>query len=158
MSVENVKKYFSNYGIEDRVQTLSETCATVETAALAVGCEAKQIAKSLTFMVEGTPILIVAAGDAKVDNAKFKARFHTKATMLKPVEVIEYIGHAIGGVCPFGIKDGVEVYLDESLRRFEIVYPAAGDSNSMIKLTLDELKKYSGYKEWVDVCKAWEEL
>jgi prolyl-tRNA editing enzyme YbaK/EbsC (Cys-tRNA(Pro) deacylase) len=113
------------------------------------------IAKTLSFDVDGTPVLIVAAGDAKIDNSKYKAQFHTKARMLSPDEVAEKIGHAVGGVCPFGVKDGVEVYLDQSLRRFERVYPACGSANSAVKLSIGELEASSGSLQWIDVCKNW---
>ena len=131
--------------------------ATVELAAQAVGCEPARIAKTLSFKVEDQPILIVAAGDAKIDNPKYKAKFHKKAQMLKPEEVTEFIGHAVGGVCPFGVPDSVDVYLDESLRRFKTVFPAAGSANSAIELSMEELEKYSHAREWIDVCKGWQE-
>ena len=153
MSIDRVKAYFKNWGIEDQVLEFDVSSATVELAAQAVGCEPARICKSLSFKIEERTILILAAGDAKVDNKKYKTYFSSKAKMLSPDEVIERIGHAIGGVCPFGINDVVEVYLDTSMKRFEYVYPAAGSSNSAIKLTLPELEHYSNYKEWVDVCK-----
>lgn len=128
--------------------------ATVELAAEAVGCEPARIAKTLSFKVGDTPVLIVAAGDAKIDNPKYKAQFHTKAKMLTREEVEEKIGHAVGGVCPFAVNEGVEIYLDKSLKRFETVYPAAGSSNSAIQMTMEELEKYSGGSRWIDVCKA----
>ena len=115
--------------------------------------EGKRIAKTLSFLVGERAVLVVAAGDAKIDNKKYKAFFHTKAKMLSPEQVTELIGHAIGGVCPFAVKSGVDVYLDESLRRFETVFPACGSSNSAVELTIPELEKYSGFKEWIDVCK-----
>ena len=127
----------------------------MELAAQAVGCEPARIAKTLSFKVGDHAVLIVVAGDAKVNNSGYKAQFHTKAVMLKPEEVTELIGHAIGGVCPFAVNPGVEVYLDESLKRFETVYPAAGSSNSAIEMTLEELEKYSGSLGWIDVCKGW---
>ena len=129
----------------------------MELAAQAVGCEPARIAKTLSFKVEDQPILIVAAGDAKIDNPKYKAKFHKKAQMLKPEEVTEFIGHAVGGVCPFGVPDSVDVYLDESLRRFKTVFPAAGSANSAIELSMEELEKYSHAREWIDVCKGWQE-
>ena len=153
MSIDRVKAYFKNWGIEDQILEFDVSSATVELAAQAVGCEPARICKSLSFKIEERTILILAAGDAKVDNKKYKTYFSSKAKMLSPDEVVERIGHAIGGVCPFGVNDGVEVYLDTSMKRFEHVYPAAGSSNSAIKLTLPELEKYSNYKEWVDVCK-----
>lgn len=155
MAIEEVKKYFSEYGIESRIKEFSESSATVELAAIAVGCEPCRIAKTLSFMVDGKPILIVTAGDAKVVNQKYKAKFNTKAKMLTPDEAISLVGHAVGGVCPFGIKDGVLVYLDESLKRFDTVFPACGSSNSAIELTISELEKYSKFTSWVDVCKGW---
>lgn len=156
MAIEAVKAYFSKYGIVDRVREFDVSSATVELAAQALGCEPCRIAKTLSFMVDGKAILIVAAGDAKIDNPKYKAKFGTKAKMLTPEEAEGLIGHAVGGVCPFGIKDGVTVYLDESLKRFSTVFPACGSSNSAIELTIDELEKYSGYDSWVDVCKNWQ--
>lgn len=130
--------------------------ATVELAAEAVGCEPARIAKSLSFKVEDQAVLIVTAGDAKVDNSKYKSMFHTKAKMLKPDEVTGMVGHSVGGVCPFGIKEGVRVFLDESLKRFKTVYPACGSSNSAIALSIPELEQYSSFETWVDVCKEWE--
>lgn len=157
MAIEAVKAYFSKYGIEDRIREFDVSSATVELAAQALGCEPCRIAKTLSFMVDGQAILIVAAGDAKIDNAKYKAEFKTKAKMLTPDEVEKLIGHAVGGVCPFGIKNGVPVYLDGSLKRFSTVFPACGSSNSAIELTIEELEKYSGYDSWIDVCKNWQE-
>lgn len=153
--IEQVREYFKLYEMEERIIELETSSATVELAAQAIGCEPERIAKTLSFQVEEKPILIVTAGDTKIDNAKYKAKFHAKAKMLSPDEVLEKIGHAVGGVCPFGIKDGVLVYLDESLKRFETVFPAAGSHNSMIELNLQELEQYSNYKEWIDVCKGW---
>ena len=153
MSMDKVKEYFRNFGMEDQILEFDVSSATVELAAQAVGCAPARICKSLSFKIDERTILILTAGDAKVDNKKYKAFFSAKAKMLAPDEVIERIGHAIGGVCPFAVNEGVEVYLDESMKRFDYVYPAAGSSNSAIKLTLPELEKYSGYKEWVDVCK-----
>lgn len=156
MSIERVRAYFRNMGMEDRVLEFAVSSATVELAAVAVGCEPARIAKTLSFMVDGSPILIVAAGDAKIDNPKYKAQFHTKAKMLSAEEAVELIGHAVGGVCPFAVNDGVTVYLDESLKRFTTVFPACGSSNSAIELTIPELEQYSGFAAWVDVCKAWQ--
>ena len=153
MSIERVRKYFSSLGIEDRILEFDVSSATVELAAKALNTEGKRIAKTLSFLVGERAVLVVAAGDAKIDNKKFKAFFHTKAKMLSPEQVTELIGHAIGGVCPFAVNNNVEVYLDESLRRFETVFPACGSSNSAIELTIPELEKYSGFKEWIDVCK-----
>ncbi len=157
MAIEKVKAYFAQFGIAERVLEFPVSSATVELAALAVGCEPGRIAKSLSFLVDGAPILVIAAGDVKIDNAKYKAYFATKAKMLTPDEVISLIGHAVGGVCPFAINEGVKVYLDVSLRRFETVFPACGSSNSAIELTLPELEKYSGSSIWVDVCKLRQE-
>lgn len=155
MSIERVKEYFQSYGIENRIQEFEVSSATVELAAAALSCDPARIAKTLSFLVEGHAVLVVAAGDAKVDNAKYKARFHTKAKMLSPEQVVELVGHAVGGVCPFGVKEGVEVYLDMSMKRFENMFPACGSSNSAIELTIPELEEYSGYLEWVDVCKGY---
>ena len=157
MSIERVKEYFSKFGMEKRIIELGESSATVELAAAALGCEPKRIAKSLSFMVDGRAILVVCAGDAKVDNGKYKAQFGVKAKMLTPDEAVEIIGHAVGGVCPFAVNDGVAVYLDESLKRFKTVFPAAGSSNSAIELTIAELEKHSKPVMWVDVCKAWQD-
>ena len=155
MAIEKVKEYFAGFGIADRVQEFDVSSATVELAALALKCEPCRIAKTLSFMVGGHAILIVAAGDAKIDNSKYKAQFGAKAKMLTPGEVETLVGHAVGGVCPFGINDGVTVYLDESLKRFDTVFPACGSSNSAIELSIGELEKYSGYASWIDVCKGW---
>ena len=156
MAVEKVKEYFSKYGITDRIQEFDVSSATVELAAQALGCEPCRIAKTLSFMVDGRAVLIVTAGDAKIDNSKYKAQFAAKAKMLTPDEAEAMIGHAVGGVCPFGIKEGVTVYLDESLKRFKTVFPACGSSNSAIELSIDELEKYSGFVSWIDVCKNWQ--
>ena len=157
MSIERAKAHLEQYGAAERIQQFQVSSATVELAAQALNCEGCRIAKTLSFLVEDKPILIVAAGDAKVDNPKYKARFGTKAKMLSPEEVESLIGHAVGGVCPFGINGGVTVYLDESLKRFQTVFPACGSSNSAIELTCGELEEYSGYVDWVDVCKGWRE-
>lgn len=156
MSIERVRAYFTQYNMQNRIQEFAVSSATVELAAEALHTEAKRIAKTLSFMVEDKPVLIVAAGDAKIDNPKFKAQFHTKAKMLGFDEVEPLVGHAVGGVCPFGVFDGVEVYLDISLKRFETVFPACGSANSAIELTIPELEQYAGYISWIDVCKAWE--
>lgn len=156
MSIERARAYLRNFGIEDRVRELSESSATVALAAEALGCAPQRIAKTLSFMVNGQAILIVTAGDVKIDNSKYKKYYGAKAKMLSAEEVTELIGHAIGGVCPFGVNAGVRIYLDESLRRFETVFPACGSSNSAIELTIPELEKYSGYECWVDVCKLME--
>lgn len=155
MSIEKVKKHFEKYGIENRILEFDVSSATVELAAAALGCLPEKIAKTLSFSVADTPILIVAAGDAKVDNAKFKSKFGVKAKMLPADTVETLIGHSVGGVCPFGINNVVRVFLDESLKRFETVFPACGSSNSAIELSIPELEKYSGYEEWIDVCKGW---
>lgn len=155
MAIERCREYFRKFNIEDRILEFEVSSATVELAAVAAGCEPERIAKTMSFKIDENPILIVTAGDARIDNSKYKAQFHTKAKMLSPEEVVEFIGHAIGGVCPFGINDGVEVYLDESLKRFETVFPACGSSNSAIELTIPELEEYSGFVGWVDVCKNW---
>ena len=157
MSIEKVKAFFAAQGLASRVLEFEVSSATVELAAAALSCEPCRIAKTLSFMVDGAPILIVAAGDAKVDNPRYKAKFATKAKMLTPDEAVELIGHAVGGVCPFAVNEGVKVYLDESLKRFDTVFPACGSSNSAIELTIPELEKYAGACEWVDVCKAWRE-
>lgn len=155
MSAEKVKQYFESFGIADRIKEFDVSSATVELAAQAIGCEPQRIAKSLTFMVGDEPVMIVAAGDARIDNPKYKAQFGAKAKMLTPEQAVELIGHAVGGVCPFAVNDGVTIYLDESLKRFDTVFPACGSSNSAIELTIAELEKYSGFKSWVDVCKDW---
>lgn len=156
MSIERVRAYFSNFdGVAERIQEFQVSSATVELAAQALGTEGKRIAKTLSFMVEEKPILIVAAGDTKIDNPKFKAQYHTKAKMLDFDAVEPLIGHAVGGVCPFGINEGVDVYLDESLKRFETVFPACGSTNSAIELSIPELERLSNHKAWVDVCKGW---
>lgn len=155
MSIEKVREYFKGYGIENRIQEFDVSSATVQLAAEALHCEPCRIAKTLSFMAGEKPVLIVAAGDARVDNKKYKARFETKAKMLTPDEAETLVGHAVGGVCPFAVNDGVTVYLDESLKRFKTVFPACGSSSSAIELTIDELEKYSAFTEWVDVCKDW---
>ena len=153
MAIEKVKAYFKQLGIDARVLEFDVSSATVELAAQALNCEPCRIAKSLSFLVDGAAVLVVAAGDARVDNAKFKAKFHVKAKMLSPADTEALIGHAVGGVCPFAVNDGVKVYLDDSLKRFETVFPACGSSNSAIELTLPELERYSNCTEWVGVCK-----
>ncbi len=155
MAIEKVKEYFRQYGMEDRVQEFEVSSATVELAAEALHCEPCRIAKTLSFMVGEHPVLIVAAGDAKIDNPKYKAQFGTKAKMLTPDEVQTMVGHAVGGVCPFAIDPGVVVYLDISLKRFQTVFPACGSSHSAIELTIEELEKHSAYAAWIDVCKGW---
>lgn len=157
MSIAAVKAYFQKYGIEDRIQEFDVSSATVELAAEALHCRPCRIAKSLAFMANSSPILIVVAGDARIDNKKYKAQFGTKAKMLTHDETESWIGHAVGGVCPFAVRDGVTVYLDVSLKRFQTVFPACGSSNSAIELTIPELEKYSGSAAWIDVCKEWEQ-
>ena len=157
MSIENVREYLRGFGLADRIQEFAVSSATVELAAQALGCAPARIAKTLSFEVGDKAVLVVAAGDAKVDNAKFKAFFHTKAKMLPPDEVEQRIGHAVGGVCPFGIREDVEVYLDRSLLRFDQVYPACGSANSAIGLTLPELEKAAHSRGTIDVCKNWTE-
>lgn len=155
MSIEAAREHLKKWNADSRILEFDVSSATVELAAQAVGCEPARIAKTLSFKIDDSCILIVAAGDAKVDNPKYKAQFHTKAKMPSGDEVTELVGHAIGGVCPFGAKPGVKVYLDKSLRRFATVFPAAGSSNSAIELTLEELEQFSG-GTWIDVCKGWE--
>jgi len=157
MAIEKVRKHLTQWNAEHKIQELNESSATVELAAQALGCEPERIAKSLSFLVSDGAILVVAAGDAKVDNAKYKAIFGAKAKMLGKDEVLEKIGHDVGGVCPFGVNEGVAIYLDESLKRFTTVFPACGSSNSAIELTISELETYTPYQEWVDVCKGWNE-
>lgn len=153
MAIEKVKEYFKKFNKEKDVIELKESSATVHDAAIALGCDEDHIAKTMSYIVNEKPILIVLAGDTFVDNSKFKQQFFCKAKMI-PIDLLdELVGHKAGGVCPFAIKDGVLVYLDESLKRFEYVYPACGSSNSAIKLTIEELEKYSNYKEWIDVGK-----
>lgn len=153
MAIDRVKNYFRQYNMEEKIQEFEVSSATVELAAQALGCEPERIAKTLSFMVQDEPVLVVAAGDAKIDNSKYKAFFHTKAKMIAAQEVETIIGHAVGGVCPFGVNEGVKVYLDDSLKRFTTVFPACGSSNSAIEMTIEELETYSGYLSWIDVCK-----
>ncbi len=159
MSVEKVREYLTAYGLGDRVMEFPVSSATVDLAAQAVGVEAARIGKTLSFKVHDAPVLIVVAGDARVDNARYKQHFGTKAKMLTPEEAVERIGHAVGGVCPFAVPEDVKVYLDVSLRRFDTVFPAAGSASSAVKLTCGELERCcgSGFMEWVDVCKGWQE-
>lgn len=157
MSIEVVRNYFRPLGREQDILEFDVSSATVELAAQAVGVIPARIAKTLSFLVEDGCVLVVTAGDAKIDNAKFKALFHTKAKMLTPEQVTSLTGHAIGGVCPFGNPAGVRTYLDVSMKRFKTVFPAAGSSNSAIELTCQELEQYSNAIEWVDICKSWQE-
>lgn len=154
MAIEKVRAYFADLGIAQRIQEFTESSATVELAAAALHCEPCRIAKTLSFMVEGHPVLIVTAGDLKIDNHKYKQQFKTKAKMLTPDEAQQLVGHAVGGVCPFAVNEGVTVYLDESLKRFDTVFPACGSSNSAIELTIPELERYAAPATWVDVCKS----
>lgn len=156
MSIERAREYLAKFGMDVRIREFDQSGATVELAAVAVGVEGCRIAKTMSFMTHDGPILIVFAGDARVDNRKYKNTFHVKAKMLTPQEVHELIGHDVGGVCPFGINDGVVVYLDLSLKRFETVFPAAGSDNSAVEMTPDELFKVSGATAWVDVSKIAE--
>ncbi len=154
MAFERAKAHLEKYGLSDRVHVFDTSSATVALAAAALGCDEAHICKSLSFKVdEDRIVLVLTSGDCKIDNAKYKAFFGKKATMLSFEECEEKIGHAVGGVCPFGINEGIEVYLDESMKRFEKMYPACGSSNSAVELTIPELEKCSGYKEWIDVCK-----
>lgn len=158
MSIEKVRSYFAARGMAERVLEFAVSSATVELAAQALGVEGKRIAKTLSFHVDGGVTLIVAAGDAKIDNPKFKAQFHTKAKMLAFEEAEALIGHGVGGVCPFAVNEGVTVWLDESLKRFETVFPACGSANSAIELTIAELEANADrFAGWVDVCKGWQE-
>ncbi len=153
MSLERAREWLKKWDMDKRILEFDTSSATVELAAQAVGCEPARIAKSLSFKIGETPVLIVTAGDRKIDNHKYKETFLAKAKMLTAAEAAELVGHAVGGVCPFGVREGVEVYLDESLRRFESVYPACGSANSAIELTMEELEQTSAYLKWVDVCK-----
>ncbi len=153
MSLEKVRAYLKEYGLDHKVMEFEVSSATVEEAAKAINCKEQEIAKTLSFIVDDKPILIVASGDSKVDNSKYKAEFHTKAKMIPFDHVEKMVGHAVGGVCPFGVNDDVAIYLDNSLKRFGTIYPACGSSNSAIKLTLEQLEKITNYEKWVDVCK-----
>lgn len=155
MAIELVKDYFKEFGMENKIQEYEASSATVELAAVALNVEPGRIAKTLSFKIENGCILIVAAGDTKIDNVKFKRLFEVKAKMLSQEEVLEQVGHAVGGVCPFGIRPNINVYLDESLKRFETVFPACGSSNSAIELTCDELFTFAKAVKWIDVCKGW---
>ena len=155
MSIQQVREYFKEYGMENRIQEFQVSSATVELAAQALHCDPERIAKTLSFMVKDRVVLVVTAGDMKIDNSKYKAQFGTKAKMLSPDDAEILVGHKVGGVCPFGVKEGVEIYLDVSLKRFETIFPACGSANSAIELTISELEKYSGFLEWVEVCKGY---
>lgn len=153
MSIEKARAYLEAVGYADRIIETEASSATVELAAQAIGCKPAEIVKTLSFLLKDQPILILAEGDARIDNHKFKMTFHTKAKMIPADQVESLVGHAPGGVCPFGINEDVDVYLDESLRKFSYVYPAAGNDHSGVKLTPEELEKLSRAKGWVDVCK-----
>ena len=153
MSFEKAKKKKKKYGLENKIMEFLVSSATVEEAAKALGCKECEIAKTLSFIVDDIPILIVVAGDSKIDNSKYKQEFHKKAKMIPFSEVEKLVGHNVGGVCPFGINENVIVYLDISLKRFETIYPACGSSNSAVKLTIEELEKASNFVKWIDVCK-----
>lgn len=153
MGLESAVRCLDEYGFKDRVKLLDESSATVDLAAEAVGVEPDQIAKTLSFLVKDVPVLVLTSGKARIDNHKFKEEFKTKAKMIHSDQVEDLVGHAPGGVCPFGVKEGVQVYLDNSLKKHEVVYPAAGTGNSAVKLTVPELEKCSGYLKWIDVCK-----
>lgn len=155
MAIEKVREYLKKFGADERIIELETSSATVELAAQALGCEGARIAKTISLSTPDGCVLIVAAGDAKIDNHGFKEQFGVKPKMLSFEEVEPQIGHAVGGVCPFAVNNGVRVFLDESLKRFKTVYPACGSSNSAIELTLPELEEFSGFEKWVDVCKAW---
>lgn len=157
MAIERVREYLKKWGRDTDILEFTTSSATVEMAADTLGVAPSLIAKTLSFWAKEGGILIVAAGDTKIDNAKYKAEFGVKAKMLTPEEALEYTGHAIGGVCPFGLTNPLSVYLDVSMKRFPYIYPACGSSNSAIKLTCDELFQYSGCKKWIDVCKGWQE-
>ncbi len=152
MAIEQVIDYLKSFGAEDKIRRFDVSSATVALAAQALGCEEARIAKTMSFLVQDHAVLIVTAGDTKVNSAKFKAKFGVKAKMLTAEQLIELVGHAPGGVCPFAVKEGCEVFLDESLKRFDIVYPAAGNAASAVELTLPELERFSRSKGWVDVC------
>lgn len=153
MSLKSATEYLKNFNLEDEIMEFDVSSATVKEAAAALNCEEKEIAKTLSFLIDGKPIVIVVAGDAKIDNSKYKSEFHTKAKMIAFDDVEDLIGHAVGGVCPFGVNEDVIIYFDESLKRFEYVYPACGSSNSAIKLTLKKLEEIVKIEKWVDVCK-----
>ena len=153
MSIEKVKEYFKQFGIENKIKEFNVSSATVELAAQALNCEPQRIAKTISFKIDEQPILLVCAGDTRIDNQKYKTYFKAKAKMLTFDEAFNLIGHAVGGICPFAVNDNVKIYLDKSLQRFETVFPACGSSNSAIELTISELEKYSNFVEWIDVCK-----
>lgn len=154
MSFIKAKEHLQKYGLNNRIMEFPVSSATVEEAANAIHCEEKEIVKTLSFIVDDKPILIAVAGDSKIDNSKFKSEFHTKAKMIPFESVEELIGHGVGGVCPFGVNQNVDIYLDISLKPLSILYPASGTSNSAVKLSLSELERASNYKKWIDVCKT----
>ena len=156
MAIDKARNWLKKYKLDGKIKELNESSATVSEAAMAIGVEEARIAKTISFKVNEKVVLIVCAGDTKIDNSKYKNEFETKAKMLEFSEVEDLVGHAVGGVCPFGINDDVEVYLDKSLKRFDVVYPACGSSNSMVELTIEELEKSSNYIKWIDVCKIRE--
>ena len=153
MSIEKVREYLKKFGLDNKIMEFDVSSATVKEAAIALNCKEQEIAKTLSFIVNDRPVLVVTAGDSKVDNSKFKTKFNVKAKMIPFDDVERLVGYAVGGVCPFGVNEDVDVFLDESLKRFDTVYPACGSSNSAIKLSIEELEKASNYKEWIDVCK-----
>ncbi|ORC34030.1 EBSC protein [Marispirochaeta aestuarii] len=155
MSIESVREYFSTLNMEDRILEFDVSSATVELAARALSCEPKRIAKTMSFLLDDRCVLIVTAGDARIDNAKYKKLFGKKAKMLSPEQVEALTGHRVGGVCPFAVPEGTPVYLDFSLKRFTTVFPACGSSNSAIELSPEELERYSRAESWIDVCKDW---
>lgn len=157
MSIENARKYLEKFNVTNRILEFNESSATVDMAAHALGCEPERIAKTLSFLVNDDPVLIVTAGDTKIDNSKYKSFFGTKAKMIPSEDLVNLVGHEAGGVCPFGVNEGVKVYLDNSLKRFDTVFPACGSANSAIELTIEELEKYSNFVEWIDVSKKIEE-
>lgn len=153
MSIEKAKEHLKKYKLDQNIMEFTTSSATVQEAAIALNCTEGEIAKTLSFLVEEKPILIVVSGDAKIDNSKYKAEFHKKAKMIPYENVEKIIGHQVGGVCPFGINEGVEVYLDKSLQKYKTVYPASGSDSSAVKLTIQELEQASNYQKWIDVCR-----
>ncbi len=152
MSLDKARKHLKKYNLDKNILEFEESSATVSEAAKALNCKEEEIGKTLSFLVSGKPIVVVVAGDAKIDNKKFKEEFKIKSSMIPFDDVERLIGHAVGGVCPFGVNEGVEVYLDKSLQKLKIVYPATGNSNSAVKLTIKELEEVSNYLRWVDIC------
>lgn len=158
MTIEKVRTYFKAFGMEHRIRVFDTSSATVSLAAEALGCQPQRIAKTLCFFVGDRPVLIVTAGDSKIDNQKYKNQFGTKAKMIPAAETSNAIGYAVGGICPFAIPKEIAIYLDASLKRFEMVFPACGSSNSVIELTLKELEFHANPEAWIDVCKGWNEV